>query len=42
VIFTGTVAHERMPTALSAADVGVARLTSTGIRPFDWASTGRP
>ena len=27
VIFTGTVAHERMPTALSAADVGVA--------PFD-------
>ena len=27
VIFTGTVAHERMPTALAAADVGVA--------PFD-------
>ena len=27
MIFTGTVAHERMPTALAAADVGVA--------PFD-------
>ena len=41
VIFTGAIAHERMPAALAAPMSAWRRSTWSAIRRFSWGSTGR-